>query len=171
MKTANLKQRLQALFIDYLYIMAYLIVLALIITCIYFLFFDEIPAFTETQSHWVAFLTTTLPVTVYFTMREAKPPYATIGKEKIGLRVNHSLSPLVSSFIRNTLKFLPWHLGHYAVIRGVYVQDFFRGDVFIPYVLALLLPIIYILMVGLRKDHRHLPDMAARDYVIMTEEK
>jgi uncharacterized RDD family membrane protein YckC len=171
MKTANLKQRLKALLIDYLCILAYLILLALVIGSIYFFLLDGIPAFTETQSHWLAFLTTILPVVLYFSIREARAPYTTIGKEKVGLTVNHSLQPFLGSLLRNSFKFLPWHLGHYSVIRGMYAEDFLRSDVLIPYVAALVLPIVYIAMVGFREKHQHLPDLIARTQVIIAKEK
>ena len=169
MKTVKLKLRLKALLIDYLFIMAYLLVLAMFISSIYWFFFDGIPVFTENQSQWVAFLTTILPVVLYFTIREAKAPYATFGKAKTGLEIKYSVSPLRSSFIRNGLKFLPWHLGHYSAIRGMYTNQFLSKGVFIPYVLTISFPVIYILMVGTRKDHRHLPDILARTYIILSK--
>jgi len=86
---------LKALLIDYLTILGYLMVLAIVIAGIYFFLLDGIPEFTESQSHWTAFLTTTLPVTLYFTIREARTPYATFGKEKIGLKVKYSNHPLL----------------------------------------------------------------------------
>ena len=169
METATLKQRLKALLIDYLYIIGYLIVLALIFIGIYYFIFEGIPEFTESQSHWIAFLTTIAPVTLYFTIREGAPPYASIGKVKMGLKIEYSKNPLISSFIRNALKFLPWHLGHYSVIRGMYTQEFLRTDVLLPYLAAILLPIIYILMVAFRKKHQHLPDILAQAYIVNTK--
>jgi hypothetical protein len=169
MKTANLKLRLKALFIDYLIILAYLLILTIVTLGIYFLVLQEIPELTENQSHWIAFLTTTLPVMLYFSYREAKAPYATIGKQRYGLRVKYSKHPVLSSLIRNALKFLPWHLGHYSVIKGIYAERFTSLDVLIPYALAIFLPILYIGMVWRRADHRHLPDILAHDHVIINK--
>lgn len=171
MHTASLKLRLKALWIDYLHILGYLLVLALVVASLYIFILDGFPETTESQSHWIAFLTTTLPVTIYFTIREGRAPYISFGKKKVGLVIQYTKSPMLSSLIRNTLKFLPWHLGHYSVIKGLFTEDFSSPQVYIPYFSAILLPILYILMVGIRKDHRHLPDVIAQAYIVKQSSK
>lgn len=165
MQTANLKLRLKALFVDYLTIVAYLLCLAIIMAGIYWLILDRVPDFSEMQTHWLVFLTTIFPVGMYFSWKEGRAPYASFGKLKAGLRVRYLRKPMASSFIRNFFKFLPWQLGHYAVIRGIFLDSFRPISVWLPYGLAILLPIVYILMVALRKDHRHLPDLIAQSAV------
>ena len=165
MKGAGIKLRLKALIIDYLCIMAYLVILFIVIISFYKLILKGIPEFSETESQLIAFLTTVLPITVYFVFKESRKPYASFGKKKVGLKIIYEGDPIKGSIIRNVLKFLPWQFGHMSVIKGVY-NDFDSFFVFIFYGLAIILPIIYILMVIFRKDHRHLPDILAGSWVV-----
>lgn len=162
---SELKRRFLALFIDYLWIIAYLVILFGIAMGVYFGIVGSIPKFTERGSHLISFLTTVLPITLFFTWKESKEPFATPGKKKVGLRVVYEKNPFGTSLLRNSLKLLPWQLGHMAVIHGLYV-DFATPFVYITYGLAIVLPITYILMVILRKDHRHLPDLITRSRVV-----
>lgn len=168
MKGAGLKLRLKALFIDYLCIIVYLFVLFAVTMSIYFIFFDGIPEFTEEKSQWIALLTTVLPITIYFTIQESGKEFASLGKKRVGLKLKYLENPIYSSIIRNILKFLPWQLGHIAVIKGIY-NGFGSYFVMIAYVLSILLPFIYIAMVLFRKDHRHIPDILSKSYVIGRE--
>ncbi len=165
----GIKQRLKALFIDYLCILAYLVILFLFIMSIYTFVLNGIPEFTETQAQWIAFLTTVFPITLYFILKESKKPYASVGKEKIGLKVKYTGNSIKGSLIRNILKFLPWEFGHLSVIKGIY-SGFDSISVFVFYGLALILPITYILMVTFRKDHRHLPDLLSGSQIVRTAE-
>lgn len=170
MKSANLKLRIKALLIDYFCIVIYLCILLGLAIAIYFMFFQSIPRFTEEKSQWIALLTTVLPITIYFTIKEAGKSFASFGKKKTGLKVIYSGNPIMGSIIRNILKFLPWQLGHMSVIRGIY-NGFESCYVIIFNGVAILLPIIYIGMVVTRKDHRHIPDLLARGYVIVNDGK
>jgi uncharacterized RDD family membrane protein YckC len=170
MKSAGLKLRIKALFIDYLSIILYLVALFAVTMGFYLLFFHGIPEFTEKQSQWIALLTTVLPVTVYFTIRESGEPFASFGKRKVGLKVVYLKNPIISSTIRNIMKFLPWQLAHMAVIRGIY-NGFESHYVTIFYALSILLPIAYIVMVMIRKDHRHIPDLLAKSCIVVDESK
>lgn len=161
----SIKLRLKALFIDYLCILAYMAILFLFIMSIYTFVLNGIPVFTETQSQWIAFLTTILPITTYFIIKESKKPYASFGKIKAGLKIKYSGNSLKGSLIRNILKFLPWEFGHLSVIKGIY-NGFDSIFVFVFYGLAVILPIIYILMVIFRKDHRHLPDLLSGSQIV-----
>jgi hypothetical protein len=76
--------------------------------------------------------------------------------------VNFSKTPLASSILRNALKFLPWQLAHMAVIGGVY--DGFESPNLL--IVTLVLPVIYVAMVVLRKDHRHIADIVSGSYVV-----
>lgn len=168
MISANFKLRIKALLIDYFCIIFYLLILFALTMGIYFVFFDSIPEFTEETSQWIAFLTTVLPVTIYYIFKESGKPFASLGKEKAGLRVKYSKNPIIGSIIRNVFKFLPWQLGHMAVIRGIY-SGFDSCYVILFYGLAILLPIVYIGMTLVRNDHRHIPDLLANSYVDVIE--
>jgi RDD family len=170
MKSASFKLRIKALLIDYLCIVLYLFVLFALTMSIYFLFFNGIPEFTEKQSQLIASLTTVVPITIYFTIQESRNSFASFGKKKAGLKVTYLKNPIIGSLIRNILKFLPWQFGHMSVIRGIY-NGFESYYVMIVYGLAVLLPIIYIGMAMIRKDHRHIPDIVAKSYVIVNENK
>ena len=164
MEKTYLKKRFLALLIDYILIWVYLILLFLIFSVIYILFFDAVPEFTEISAHLIAFFTTVLPVTLAFSYMESKRPYATPGKRRMGLKVENELPVPASSLLRNAFKFLPWHIGHTGVIRAVY-QDysvfwFMVGNA------GFVLAGIYVLMVLFRDDHRHLPDMIAGGDVV-----
>ena len=80
--------------------------------------------------------------------------------------MKYSKNPILGSLIRNTLKFLPWQLGHMSVISGVN-NGFESNYVMILNSLAILLPAVYIAMVMIRKDHRHIPDFLANSYVVV----
>lgn len=165
MISKNFKQRISALLIDYICIIIYLLILFALTMCVYYIFFKNIPEFTEAASQWISFITTVLPVTLYYTIKESKKPFASFGKKKTGLMVHHSNKAITGSLIRNVLKFLPWQLGHVAVIKGIY-NGFESLDVIILYGLAIILPIIFMGMVMLRTDHRHIPDILAQSFVV-----
>ncbi|MBM7614344.1 RDD family protein [Alkaliphilus hydrothermalis] len=165
MNGANFKIRIKALIIDYLCILAYLIILFIITISIYNFLLKGIPQFTEIESQWISFISTVFPITTYFIIKESRKPYASFGKKKMGLKIVYKDNPIKGSIIRNIFKFLPWQFAHLSIIKGIYTgfDSFF---VLGFYVLAVLLPVVYILMVAFRKDHRHLPDLFACTRVV-----
>jgi len=156
MPAAHLKLRLKALMIDYVTIVIYLLVLLLVSLSLYIVILDGMPELTESQSHWTSFLTTVLPIWTYYVFKEAKPPHQTLGKKRAGLTVTYTRNRIRGSILRNIGKFLPWQLAHYAMIKGLFQDDFLLPSVLITYVLSLALPILYILMVPMSdKTHQH----------------
>lgn len=153
-------RRIKALLIDWLCICIYLVVLAAVIFAICFFVLKEIPQFTEMQSQWVAALTTVVPVTLCFTVLEARPPYASIGKRKMGIYVSYSKAPWGSALVRNTFKFLPWQLAHMGVINGIFT-DFESPMASVLSIAGIFLAMIYVLQVTLGKSHRDIGDMIA----------
>lgn len=170
MKNTHFIVRIKALLIDYLWIVLYLILLFGVMMSIYFGLWKEIPYFNEAESQWMAFLASVLPITLFFTIRESRRPYASLGKEKVQLEVQYNGNLIIGSIIRNVLKFLPWQLGHLAAIGGMY-RGYDSLDVMIYYALSLILPILYIGMAMFRKDHRHLPDLLAKSYIVQKEKE
>lgn len=170
MRSAEIKLRIKALLWDYMCIVIYLMILATVMIGIYLTVFHQIPKFTEAQSQWISFLTTMLPVTAYFSRKESQEPFAAFRKRKVGIKVKYYRDPSSGSIIRNILKFLPWQCGHMAVIKGIY-GGFASPFVLVFYCLAVVLPILYIVMVWLRADHRHIPDLLAGSQVIIVESK
>ena len=162
---AKLKIRIKALLWEWIFISTYLIALLFLTLLFYYFVVGSIPVFSETQSQWIAFLTSILPIICIFTFWECKTPYASIGKRKIGLIVRYRQNPIRGSIIRNVFKFLPWQLGHMSTIRGMY-YGYESALTLVLYGLSVSLPLVYILMVAIRKDHRHLPDIMAGSIVI-----
>lgn len=160
--------RFKALLYDYIIILFYLLILLGVSIGLYFLIFGTIPEFNHLESQLIAFLTTVLPITIFFTITESKYPYASYGKRKAGLVIKYQSNPITGSIIRNILKFLPWQIAHYAVIKGLY-QGFNIPLVIVTYIISISLPIIYIIMVIFNKDGRHLPDIISRSIVIKKE--
>lgn len=165
--TISVILRLKALLIDYFCIVIYLIVLFMIMLIVYFLLFNGIPQLTSIQSQLISFFSTVFPITIYSIWKEAYGKQATLGKYKMGLHVNYLKkgSTLKYAAIRNLLKYLPWQLAHMAIIQGVY-DGFDSIIIVILYVMSLGLPIIYVVMVLFRQDHRHLPDLLSQCEVV-----
>lgn len=161
---ANLNIRLKALFWDWLFISAYLIVLMMVSLLLYYSILGSIPELTEVQSQWIAFLTSVLPIICIFSIWESNPHFASMGKRKAGLVVKYRQNPIRGSIIRNVLKFLPWQFGHMSAIRGIYYG--YQSELtFVLLVLSVLLPLVYVVMALFRTDHKHLADVLAGSVV------
>ena len=163
----SLKKRMMEFLFDYLFILAYLVLLFLGSMLIYIIFFNGVPEFTEIQSQWLVFLTSVLPITLLFTFLD----YAkngSLGKVKEGLELVYQKKTVQASLIRNTIKFLPWQLGHMGTIHGFYSE--FDGLSIILSILATLLAVSLLAMTVFRKDRRHLGDLLAHTQVQLKEE-
>lgn len=80
----------------------------------------QVPAslFEKMRGHAIAFLTTTLPVWLYFTLLEASARGATLGKQLLGLHVTTKIGDHLNfsrSALRSMVKFLPWEMSHMAI--------------------------------------------------------
>ena len=62
----SFKKRMTEFLFDYLFILAYLVLLFLGSMLIYIIFFNGVPEFTEIQSQWLVFFTSVLPITLLF---------------------------------------------------------------------------------------------------------
>ena len=147
---------------DYLFILTYLVLLFLGSMLIYIIFFNGVPEFTEIQSQWLVFFTSILPIILLFTYLD----YAkngSFGKLKAGLELVYQKKTVQASLIRNTIKFLPWQLGHMGTIHGFYSE--FDGLFIILSILATLLAVSLLAMTVFRKDKRHLGDLLAHTQV------
>ena len=61
------KKRMIEFLFDYLFILAYLVLLFFSSMLIYIIFFNGVPEFTEILSQWLVFFTSVLPITLLFT--------------------------------------------------------------------------------------------------------
>lgn len=163
----SFKKRMMEFLFDYLFILAYLVFLFLGSMLIYIIFFDGVPEFTEIQSQWLVFLTSILPITLLFTYLD----YAkngSFGKRKAGFELVYQKKTVQASLIRNTIKFLPWQLGHMGTIHGFYSK--FDELSIILSILATLFAVSLLAMTLFRKDKRHLGDLLAHTQVQLKEE-
>ena len=152
---------------DYLFILAYLVLLFIVSMLIYTIFFNGVPEFTEFQSQWLVFLTSILPITLLFTYLDYKND-GSFGKAKAGLELVCQKKTVQASLIRNTIKFLPWQLGHMGTIHGFYSN--FDGLSIILSISATLLAVSLLAMTMFRRDKRHLGDLLAHTQVQPKEE-
>ena len=158
----SFKKRMIELLFDYLFILAYLALLFLGSMLFYIIFFNGIPEFTEIQSQWLVFFTSVLPITLLFTFLDYTKN-GSFGKAKAGLHLVYKKKTVQSSLIRNTIKFLPWQIGHMGTIHGFYSEFDFLS--IILSCLATLLAVALLAMMVFRKDKRHLGDLIAHTQV------
>ena len=158
----SLKKRMIELLFDYLFILAYLVFLFIVSMLIYFIFFNGIPEFTEIQSQWLVFFTSVLPITLLFTFLDYTKN-GSFGKSKAGLQLVYKKKTVQASLLRNTIKFLPWQIGHMGTIHGFYSEFDFLS--IILSLLATLLAVALLAMMVFRKDKRHLGDLIAHTQV------
>ena len=158
----SLKKRMTEFLFDYLFILAYLVLLFLGSMLIYIIFFNGVPEFTEIQSQWLVFFTSVLPITLLFTFLDYKND-GSFGKVKAGLELVYQKKTVQASLIRNTIKFLPWQIGHMGTIHGFYSEfDVLSISLSIS---ATLLAVLLLAMTMFRNDKRHLGDLLAHTQV------
>lgn len=158
----SVKKRMIEFLFDYLFILTYLVFLFIGSMLIYIIFFNGVPEFTEIQSQWLVFLTSILPITLLFTFLDYTNN-GSFGKAKAGLQLVYQKKTVQASLIRNTIKFLPWQLGHMGTIHGVYSEfDVLSISLSIS---ATLLAVLLLAMTMFRKDKRHLGDLLAHTQV------
>ena len=156
------KKRMMEFLFDYLFILTYLVFLFIVSMLIYIIFFNGVPEFTEIQSQWLVFFTSVLPITLLFTFLD----YAkngSLGKGKAGFQLVYQKKTVQASLIRNTIKFLPWQIGHMGTIHGFY-SDFDVLSIILS-ISATLLAVSLLVMTVFRKDKRHLGDLLAHTQV------
>ena len=158
----SFKKRMIELLFDYLFILAYLALLFLGSMLFYTIFFDGIPEFTEIQSQCLVFFTSVLPIILLFTFLDYTKN-GSFGKAKAGLQLVYMKKTVQASLLRNTIKFLPWQIGHMGTIHGFYSEFDFLS--FILSFLATLLAVALLVMMVFRKDKRHLGDLIAHTQV------
>ena len=158
----SFKKRMIELLFDYLFILAYLALLFLGSMFFYIIFFNGIPEYTEIQSQCLVFFTSVLPITLLFTYLDYEKN-GSFGKAKAGLELVYQKKTVQASLIRNTIKFLPWQLGHMGTIHGFYSEFDFLS--IILSFLATLLAVALLAMMVFRKDKRHLGDLIAHTQV------
>ena len=158
----SFKKRMIELLFDYLFILAYLVLLFLGSMFIYIIFFNGIPEFTEIQSQCLVFFTSVFPITLLFTLLDYTKN-GSFGKAKAGLQLIYKKKTVQASLIRNIAKFLPWQIGHMGTIHGFY-SEFDLLSIILSFS-ATLLAVVLLVMMVFRKDKRHLGDLLAHTQV------
>lgn len=157
----SFKKRMIEFLFDYLFILAYLVLLFLGSMLIYIILFMASQIY-RIQSQCLAFFTSVLPITLLFTFLDYTNN-GSFGKVKAGLELVYQKKTVQASLIRNTIKFLPWQLGHMGTIHGVYSEfDVLSISLSIS---ATLLAVFLLAMTIFRKDKRHLGDLLAHTQV------
>jgi uncharacterized RDD family membrane protein YckC len=172
---AGFVKRLKAFLLDYLIILAYILVLAGVNYGIILSggMLEEISPFFASPviKDAIAFLTLILPVILYFTLQESSPKQATWGKWKVGIRVvnaNGGILTKTQAFTRSLIKFLPWQIAHtciYHIERLPFAPVDPSPMVLAGFALVYLLVGIYIAFALISKKHRTPYDWAAGSYV------
>ena len=158
----SFKKRMIELLFDYLFILAYLALLFLGSMLFYTIFFNGIPEYTEIQSQCLVFFTSVFPITLLFTFLDYTKN-GSFGKAKAGLQLVYKKKTVQTSLLRNTIKFLPWQIGHMGTIHSFYSEFDFLS--IILSFLATLLAVALLAMMVFRKDKRHLGDLIAHTQV------
>ena len=156
------KKRMIELLFDYLFILAYLILLALGSFVYYLIFQKGMQQPTEFESQSITFFTSVLPITLLFTFLDYTKN-GSFGKAKAGLQLFYKKKTVGASLIRNIIKFLPWQMGHMSAIHSVYSG--FDLLYFILCYTSILFLVVLLAMSIFRKDKRHLGDLLAHTQV------
>ena len=156
------KKRITELLFDYLLIITYLGILFLCAITFYYIVFNGVPMQTEFQAQTLTFFISVLPIMLYFTFLDYEKN-GSFGKSKAGLQLIYQKKTVKASLIRNTIKFLPWQLGHMGTIHGVY-SNFDLLSIILSF-LATLFAVSLMVMTIFRKDRRHLGDLLAQTQV------
>ena len=109
---ADLWQRVRAFVLDYVIILIYLAAITLLIWLLNLFSINEWLFAERVRAQFVAFLLVTLPVTLYFAIRESSTQRVTWGKQCVGLKVtdyNGERIGFGQAFSRRLLKFIPWN--------------------------------------------------------------
>ena len=152
------KKRMIELLFDYLFILAYLILLALGSFVYYLIFQNGMQQPTEFESQSITFFTSVLPITLIFTYLDYTKN-GSFGKKKAELQLVYEKKTVQASLIRNAIKFLPWQIGHMSAIHSVYSG--FDLLYFILCYTSILFLVVLLAMSIFRKDKRHLGDLLA----------
>ena len=156
------KKRMIELLFDYLFILAYLILLALGSFVYYLISQKGMQQPTEFESQSITFFTSVLPITLIFTYLDYTKN-GSFGKKKAELQLVYEKKTVQASLIRNVIKFLPWQIGHMSTIHSVYSG--FDLLYFILCYTSILFLVVLLAMSIFRKDKRHLGDLLAHTQV------
>lgn len=158
-----LGRRFLALLIDFVLVILWGVLLFLVSSIVYLQVLNGAPVFDELGMNLIS-LTMIVPVVLYSIIMESTKKNGTVGKRIERLKVSSARNDILSFkqiVIRNVVKYFPWQFGHMIIFRGIALK--WEISVFWMFMLivANLLPIIWIMVVVIRKDHRGIHDLIA----------
>ena len=117
-----LVRRLKSWLVDYLLILAWLVVIAVVVGLPSLSgWFNVDRVWADRASTDIAItLLTVVPLFIYLTLTESGSTHSTYGKRRGGIEVTRSDGSEVGSArvaVRNLVKVLPWQLGHMGSVR------------------------------------------------------
>jgi uncharacterized RDD family membrane protein YckC len=169
---ANLKQRITAFAYDFMLLFIYLALLAAV-----FLLLSlgplksQIAWLTSTppKMNLLAFFTTVLPFTLYFSLQESSSAGATWGKRKAGVQVANLQGKRLSfnrALLRSIMKFLPWQIAHTCIFSLPYDRTA-PWWLIAGLILVQIWVVFYLLVLWLNRTHRTPYDWIAGSMVIL----
>lgn len=157
---ASFFDRMKAFLIDYIFILIYLGLLAIV--AIFFISSLQEYFTTTPSAQLMGFFLVTFPVSLYFLICETFFNGQTVGKSQIGilvLTVDGMYVSFIRSLVRTGFKFLPWELSHYFIYKARTTDE----DLFLYLMLIAisLLVITYIAIFLMSKKKQCLYDLVA----------
>jgi uncharacterized RDD family membrane protein YckC len=127
---------------------------------------------SSVNMQWYVLLTISLPVWLYFSILDSDKNKGTWGKQLLKLNlINQEQGNRISfkkSFIRTTLKLLPWEIAHVGVIFPVPLYFASNPEVRIMTIVGLILFAVYFLSIALDKNSQSLYDKWLKVRVVST---
>ena len=166
---ADLWQRVRAFVPDYVIILIYLAAITLLIWLLNLFSINGWLFAERVRAQFVAFLLVTLPVTLYFAIRESSTQQATWGKRRVGLKVTDYNGERIGfgrAFSRTLLKFIPWELSHTLIWELSFSPQEDSVMITFGFGLVYLLVGLNIASLILTKKHQTIYDLLAKTYVV-----
>lgn len=162
--------RVKAFAFDYLIISLFLIFILLLFLALNSIFQIDQVLFTNRVSAQIsAFLTVTLPITLYFATGESSAKQATWGKQRAGLKVTDHKGGRINfwrAFARTLLKFIPWELSHTLIWNIYFSTGSFPAYINYGFAFVYLLIGLNIVSIATTKTKQSLYDFLAGTFVI-----
>lgn len=168
--------RVLASLVDYLVILGWMLVLAVITTLLWLVtgeFYNWLQLGVA-GAQLLGFLVLVLPVGIYLFLSEASPAAATLGKRRMRLHVvNRRTGGRASTaqiLLRTVIKLLPWEIAHFSVWNFVAIASTgsteFPSWLYAVAIFADLLPVLFLLLVAFEAEGRAPHDLIAGTRVV-----
>lgn len=169
MTSASLKIRIYAFLLDYLIIVLYGIFVVGTISVVFRPFFNPLFSYSPVTAELTGFFLMTLPVSLYFIICECSRWQGTWGKKKLKIRVVDETGQcirFIRSAVRTAIKFLPWEVAHFAILRFTLPSDFSETALYVILVAVNLTAFIYLISPLFNKKRKTIYDWVAGTKVI-----